>query len=91
MFSKNLENPGFATVFIARCVVVLEEKILFLRPEQEKDKTHFTDKEVLSSSCEYIATFTMKIIIVIIFIHLSTYMLTVVLSLLESHCLLQIG
>ena len=23
-----------------------EERILFLRPEQEKDKTHFTDKEV---------------------------------------------
>lgn len=30
-----------------------EEKILYLTPEQEKDKSHFTDKEVnLSSFCK---------------------------------------
>ena len=26
--------------------LIAEEKILFLKPEQEKDKTYFTDKEV---------------------------------------------
>ena len=31
-------------------VAFAEQKILFLRPEQEKDKTHFTDKDV-SSPC----------------------------------------
>jgi len=29
-----------------------EEKILHLTPEQEKDKTHFTDKEVRWAECE---------------------------------------
>lgn len=27
-------------------LVILDEKILYLTPEQEKDKSHFTDKEV---------------------------------------------
>jgi len=26
--------------------VSVEVKVLFLKPEEEKDKTHFTDKEV---------------------------------------------
>ena len=29
-----------------RVYLIAEEKILFLKPEQEKDKTYFTDKEV---------------------------------------------
>jgi len=29
-----------------------EEKILHLTPEQEKDKTHFTDKEVRCAECK---------------------------------------
>lgn len=29
-----------------------EEKILHLTPEQEKDKTHFTDKEVRWAECQ---------------------------------------
>ena len=36
----------FAHYFTSRWnVVVSDEKILYLRPEQEKDKTYFTDKE----------------------------------------------
>lgn len=27
-------------------LVIIDEKILYLTPEQEKDKSHFTDKEV---------------------------------------------
>jgi len=26
--------------------LIVEVKVLFLKPEEEKDKTHFTDKEV---------------------------------------------
>lgn len=31
-------------------VVGIDEKILYLTPEQEKDKSHFTDKEVSTMS-----------------------------------------
>jgi len=31
--------------------VIAEVKILFLKPEEEKDKTHFTDKEVNMKVC----------------------------------------
>jgi len=27
-------------------MLIVEVKVLFLKPEEEKDKTHFTDKEV---------------------------------------------
>lgn len=30
--------------------IVIDEKILYLTPEQEKDKSHFTDKEVSTMS-----------------------------------------
>lgn len=30
--------------------LVIDEKILYLTPEQEKDKSHFTDKEVSTMS-----------------------------------------
>lgn len=30
----------------AHHLVIIDEKILYLTPEQEKDKSHFTDKEV---------------------------------------------
>lgn len=35
-----------------------EEKVLHLTPEQEKDKTHFTDREV---SLNYFMKFVLKI------------------------------
>lgn len=31
-------------------LIVIDEKILYLTPEQEKDKSHFTDKEVSTMS-----------------------------------------
>lgn len=31
-------------------LVIIDEKILYLTPEQEKDKSHFTDKEVSVTS-----------------------------------------
>lgn len=34
----------------ARYLAVADEKILYLTPEQEKDKSHFTDKEVSTMS-----------------------------------------
>lgn len=34
----------------ANHLVVIDEKILYLTPEQEKDKSHFTDKEVSTMS-----------------------------------------
>lgn len=30
--------------------LIIDEKILYLTPEQEKDKSHFTDKEVSTMS-----------------------------------------
>lgn len=40
-----------------------EEKVLHLTPEQEKDKTHFTDKEVnikIIESCRFIVRYSQK-------------------------------
>ena len=37
----------FSCVIVSLCAVMCTEvKVLFLKPEEEKDKTHFTDKEV---------------------------------------------
>jgi len=35
-------------VRLSCCVLVAEVEVLFLKPEEEKDKTHFTDKEVIN-------------------------------------------
>lgn len=35
----------------AHRLTVADEKILYLTPEQEKDKSHFTDKEVSAMNC----------------------------------------
>lgn len=37
-------------LFNAHHIVGIDEKILYLTPEQEKDKSHFTDKEVSTMS-----------------------------------------
>ena len=39
-------------------LAIAEEKILYLRPDQEKDKTHFMDKDVGYPPPPYIALYT---------------------------------
>ena len=71
--------------------MLTEEKILFLKPEQEKDKTYFTDKDVSWSIClfDYVSLQENLIVVSILIVYFFYFQTGVELELVDSMALLE--
>ncbi len=53
---------GSASVMSSHCCVS-DEKVIYLTPEQEKDKSHFIDKEVCVCLCQRLSALRKQTVI----------------------------